>query len=239
MPHEDMSEKQVAQYLHMNALDVAKLASRGRIPCRKVGGRYRFTKGELDHWIETQMHELGADRLADIERGVSRYLGMEVEGEQLICRLIPPGGIAVPLAAKTRDAVIRGLVNLADEADLVYDRDKVIREIRVREELCSTALVPGVALPHPRHPLPSDIAANFVVVGLTSSGIPYGGADGSLTRLFFLICCKDDRTHLHVLARLARILQEKDAIDDLLSVESAEELRRRLLVKEQAAIAQE
>jgi len=41
-------------------------------------------------------------------------------------------------------------------------------------------LIPGVALPHPRHPLPYDIAASFVVVGLTGAGIPFGAEDGSL-----------------------------------------------------------
>ncbi|RPI63340.1 MAG: PTS fructose transporter subunit IIABC, partial [Planctomycetaceae bacterium] len=78
-----------------------------------------------------------------------------------------------------------------------------------------------------------DIAASFVVVGLTASGVPYGAIDGSLTRLFFLICCKDDRTHLHVLARIGRMLQDQQAIDSLLSAETSTELAEQLLKLEQ------
>jgi PTS system nitrogen regulatory IIA component len=230
-----MSEQQVAAYLHMDVREVVKLASRGRIPCRKVRGKFQFQKSDVDHWIETQMHTLGKDRLAKIEEGVIAHHGFEAAAP-LLGPLIPRGGLAVPLKAKTRDAAIRGLVDLACAAELVYDKDLLVKEVREREELCSTALAPGVALPHPRHPLPYDIAASFVTVGLTSSGIPYGAADGSLTRLFFLICSKDDRTHLHVLARLGQMLHEKSAVDELLSATSAEELTAMLQRREKAVL---
>ena len=235
MPHEQMDEKEVAAYLHMDVREVAKLASRGRIPCRKIAGRFCFHKGELDHWVESQMDTLGKERLEGIERGVTRHHGFDAQS-MLVCGLIPPAGLAVPLKARTRDAVIRRLVDLADGLDLVYCREELLAEVRAREELCTTAMVPGVALPHPRHPLPHDIAASFIVVGRTSSGICYGAADGSLTRLFFLICCKDDRTHLHVLARLARMIYDPATIEELLQAPGEEPLRSTLQRLEKKAI---
>jgi nitrogen PTS system EIIA component len=235
MPSEQMNEQQVAAYLHLDLREVTKMASRGKIPCRKVGGKFLFRKGEVDHWVESHMHTLDEERLAGIEMGVSRHHGFE-ENAPLIVPLIPPNGLAVPLTARSRDSVIRDLVALADQAGLVYVKEDLIANVRNREELCSTAMVPGVALPHPRHPLPHDIAASFVVVGLAPSGIPYGAIDGSLTRLFFLICCKDDRTHLHVLARIGRMLQDSRDIDRLLSAEGSEELRTILSELEEEAI---
>ena len=235
MPHEQMDDKQVAAYLHMDHREVLKLASRDQIPCRKVGGKLIFRKGDVDHWVENQMHKLDKHRLAGIERGVSRHHGFE-EDVLIVAPLIPPGGAAVPLAAKTRDSIVRKLVAVADAAGMVNARDELIQEIVQREELCSTALAPGVALPHPRHPLPYDIVASFVVAGLTSSGIPFGAADGSLTRLFFLICCKDDRTHLHVLARLGRMLHEPSDIELLLQCQSPQELINELLRLEQRVL---
>jgi len=237
MPHEQMDVQQVADYLHLDSRGVVKLASRGQIPCRKVGGKFVFTKGEVDHWVEASMHQLGGDRLAKIEKGVSRHHGFDHE-EMLVCPLIPPAphGVAVPLFAKTREAAIRSLVDLAEQADLVNGKDELTDEIRKREDLCSTALMPDVALPHPRHPLPYGIAASFVVVGLTASGIPFGAPDGKLTRLFFLICCKDDRTHLHVLARLARILDNPQAVGRMLSAGSGDELRAMLEEREKAVL---
>ena len=222
MPHEQMNDRQVAAYVHLDLREVHKLASRGQIPCRRIAGKFIFHKNLIDDWLETHMHTLGRDRLAGIERGVQEHHGHDDEAS-LIGSLIPPGGTAVPLRAKSREKVIRTLVDLADEAGLVHMKDELLGEIRRREELCTTALAPGLAIPHPRRPVPYDISASFVVAGVTPTGVPYGCPTGSRTRLFFLVCCKDDRTHVHVLARLARILHDPTHVSELIDAADAAE----------------
>jgi PTS system nitrogen regulatory IIA component len=231
MPYEKMDSQQVAAYLGMDLREVEKQAARGNMPCRKVQDRFVFTKGEIDHWVWEQMHNFDAAQLADIERGVSEYHGF-AHVEPVVCPLIDEKCVAVPLVAKTREAVIRGLVQLAEDRELIYDRDSMLDELRGREALCSTALLPGVAFPHPRSPLPYDIAESFIVVGLTPAGVPYGAEDGSLTRMFFFLACKDDRTHLHVLARLVRMLDDKETLASLMTAETPDELEERLAHRE-------
>jgi len=235
MPHETMNERQVASYLHMDVREVIKLASRGRIPCRKVGQGYVFRKGQVDHWIEGSLHTLDKARLEGIEKGVTAHHGVD-HALLEVCALIPPAGLAVPLASRTREGVLRDLVAMAQKANLVYNRDGLLEEIRKREELCSTALAGEIALPHPRHPLPYDIAESFIIVGATEGGIPFGAEDGSLTRLFFLICCKDDRTHLHVLARLSRMLHDQRNVRLLIETKSPDQMRQKLIDLEEAAV---
>ncbi|MEI7837274.1 MAG: PTS sugar transporter subunit IIA, partial [Planctomycetota bacterium] len=168
-------------------------------------------------------------------RGVSSHHGIDHE-ELLVGPLVPPHGLAVPLEARTRQSVLRALIEVAERDSLVYNRQELLDEVQKREELCTTALGPGLAMPHPRHPLPYDIAESFVVVGLTSTGIAFGAEDGSMTRLFFLICCKDERTHLHVLARLALMLHDPAAIGGLFEAGSGEELRELLAAREESAL---
>ncbi len=224
MPHEIMDTAQVARYLHMDQRKVHKLASRGKLPCQKRREGYVFRKIEIDHWVEGHIHTLAPERLAQIESGVVSHHGLETEG-LFLGKMIPAGGLAVPLTSRTAGSVIRDLLDLADKSDLIYSRDELLSEIRQREDLCSTAMLPGIAMPHPRHHAPYDIAESFVVAGRCDKGIPYGAPDGSLTRLFFLICCKDDRTHLHVLARLSQILHSSETRENLLTVEDEEEFR--------------
>ena len=232
MPNEQMDEQQVAAYLSMDVREIVKRASRGQMPCRNVGGqKFRFRRGELDHWVWEQMHNFDRDELAGIERGVSEHHGINAENP-IVCPLIPEAGLAVPLPGKTRAAALRSLVDQADAAELVYNRDDLLRELQGREQLCSTGLLPGVAFPHPRHPLPYDIAASFIIVGLTTTGVPFGAEDGSLTRLFFLVCGKDDRTHLHVLARLVRMLDNRGVVETLLECETPEQLAETLAHRE-------
>jgi len=237
MPHELLDIRQVARYLDMDEREVARLASRGRLPCQKRKGGVRVRKSDLDHWVETQIHQLPHHRLAEIESGVRRHHGMDDGGDgRIVCNLIPHDGLAVPLNSRTAGSVLRDLLGLAEKAGLLYTRGELLEAIRSREALCSTALLPETALPHPRHHVPYDIAESFIVAGRCDAGIPFGAPDGSLTRLFFLICCKEDRTHLHVLARLSRILRHPDTREDLLTAEDPQQFRTLLTAAESQAV---
>jgi PTS system nitrogen regulatory IIA component len=68
--------------------------------------------------------------------------------------------------------------------------------------------------------LPAAIGESVLAYGRTASGIPFGGPRGQLTDIFFLVCCKDDRTHLQVLARLSRLLLLPDFLDNLREAET-------------------
>jgi PTS system nitrogen regulatory IIA component len=236
MPHEKMDERQVAAYLGMELKEVTRLASRGAVPCRKTDfGKFVFRKSDVDHWVWERMHSFDRGTIEGIEKGVIAHHGLEAT-DPIVCPMIDEKCVAVPFDARTGPAVLRGMVEIADENDLVYDKVALYRELRGRERLCSTALLPGVAFPHPRHPLPKSIVSSFIIVALTSSGVPFGAEDGSLTRLFFLICCKDDRTHLHVLARLVRMLDVPGQVERMQSCEDAVELEELLAHREMEVI---
>jgi PTS system nitrogen regulatory IIA component len=240
MPHEILNLQQAADYLHMDLRQLRRLAERDKIPARRSGDDWLFRKSDVDHWVEAQLHELDGARLAEIERGVRRHHGHELdERGLLVTPLIPEGAVAAPLVCKTRSSVLRGLVDLAEQCHLVYARDELLAEIQQREQMCSTAIAPGTALPHPRHPVPWDIAESFVAIGRTDRGVPFGAPDGSLTRLFFLICCKDDRTHLHVLARLGRVLADTEALSEMMTADGPDALRRAFVEAEARAAAGE
>jgi PTS system nitrogen regulatory IIA component len=159
------------------------------------------------------------------------------EKDLLVHRMIPAGGIVVPLHSRTRDSVLRDLVAIADACGMVYAAGDLHRAILDREQMHSTAMTRDVALPHPREHTPYDIAESFIVAGRSPCGLPFGAPDGSLTRLFFLICCKDDRTHLHVLARLSRMLRQKDTITALLDAADEQEFRDELKASEWLALS--
>jgi PTS system nitrogen regulatory IIA component len=157
------------------------------------------------------------------------------EARLIISSLLPDSGIIDPLRARSRAGVLSDLVDAADACGLIFSRAELLEALMQREEMASTAILPQTALPHPRHPVPYDIARSFVVIGHSHAGVPFSARDGSLTRLFFLICCKDERTHLHVLARLGRVLQG-DTIENLLAADSPSDLRRILIDAERAAV---
>ena len=62
MPHEVMNEQQVAAYLHLALREVRKLAARGRIRCRKVGGGFQFRKGDVGRPVIASLGALSSLR---------------------------------------------------------------------------------------------------------------------------------------------------------------------------------
>jgi mannitol/fructose-specific phosphotransferase system IIA component (Ntr-type) len=74
-----------------------------------------------------------------------------------------------------------------------------------------------VALPHPRRPLPAILGEPVLAFGRTGSAIPFGEPGGTLTDIFFLVCCRDYHTYLQVLARLSRLLRRPGFLDELRS----------------------
>lgn len=210
MGNDMMDVEQLAAYLQRDVREVGKLASRGHLPGHKVGGQWRFAKAEINHWIETQMHAYTEKQLTNLE--TAGHGGAE---EPLLAGLLSEASVAVPLAASTRASVLKELVVLAEQSWQVYDPEAILDAIRQREDLTSTALPSGVAIPHPRRPLPAALGESVLAYGRTASGIPFGASQGGLTDIFFLVCCRDDRTHLRVLARLTRLLMRPDFLEAL------------------------
>ncbi len=218
MGNEMMDLTQLAIYLQRDVREVSKMASRGYLPGHKVSGEWRFARAEINHWIETQMHAYTEQQLTALETAGRPGSAQE----PLLSALLSEASVAVPLVASTRSSVLRELVKLAEQSWQVYDADAILGAIRQREELGSTALESGVAIPHPRRPLPNALGESLLAYGRTASGIPFGKT-GGLTDIFFLVCCRDDRTHLQVLARLSRLLLRPDFVDELRAAETPQE----------------
>jgi PTS system nitrogen regulatory IIA component len=57
--------------------------------------------------------------------------------------------------------------------------------------------------------------------GRIAGGLPFGAPNRGLTDLFFLVCCRDQETHLRVLARLSRLVLRPGFVDELRTAETA------------------
>jgi PTS system nitrogen regulatory IIA component len=171
--------------------------------------------------------------LADVESVVIRANPDEVRLKALLVET----GIAAPLKAKTRNSVIEAMAELAAQTGFLWDPQKMAEAVRAREDLHTTALDNGVALLHPRRPMQSIVAEPHVVVGKTSSGVPFGGSRGGLTDVFFLICATSDAEHLCILARLSRLISQQDFLTSLRAAALASEVLTVIIEAEESICA--
>lgn len=234
MENETMDLEQLASYLHRDVREVSKMASRGHLPGQKVGGQWRFASAEINYWIETQLPSYTAAELQALETGTSRG---KADNSPLVTEFLSEATMAVPLAAKTKASILKELVTLAEQSWQVYDPEALLAAVKQREDLGSTALFAGVAVPHPRRPSPTMLGEATIAYARTVAGIPFGGSHGALSDIFFLVCCPEQRTHLKVLARISRLMLMPDMPDKLRVAETAGDTLRILQAAEHELLA--
>ena len=219
MPQQDFDIDSLATFLRLTPDQVRRMAERNRIPGRKVGGQWRFSRAEMHHWFEEKIGLSGENELVDLEKMLD-YQQTNNAAEISIPALLAKERIAIPLLARTRNSVIDNLCQFAADSGALWMPDEMATAIRNREALHPTALENGVALLHPRRPQPSLYGESFMALGITSSGIPFGGPRGVLTDVFFLIASIDEPIHLRILARLSRLIQGDELLAHLRGADS-------------------
>jgi len=218
MSHEWYTLDELSQQLGRDRREIEKLVHRGRIPGRRVGGEWQFHPTEITHWLEQEMREYTDRELALVEQ---THRSQEVGHDSAVEQLLTLETVQVPLEARTKRSVLETLLEVAGRTWQIWQPAALLTAIQEREAVLSTAFENGVAIPHPRNPLPDALGQSIVAFGRTPSGIPFGAPHRALTDLFFLVLCRDSRTHLQVLARLGRLLQQPGFIDRLRAAEDS------------------
>jgi mannitol/fructose-specific phosphotransferase system IIA component (Ntr-type) len=237
MPYRTLDLAAAADYLHVTRNELEQLVKTTEIPHQDRGGRIVFLRGELDAWASQRIMGLPPKRLAAYHQKSTQGTRAILAHEALLPDLLQPNFIAAAMTSKTKKSVIRDLVALAEATGRVMDPTDFLASVEAREQLCSTGLPGGLAILHCRNLQPYRFEDSFIVVGRTLQEIHFGAPDGRPTWLFFLICCQDERIHLHTLARLCLIMQKTAVVSSLLAAPDAATIYAELLAAEQSALA--
>ena len=107
------------------------------------------------------------------------------------------------------------------------DKDEIIQAIMKREELGSTGIGRGVAVPHTKHPVVDKLVGT---VGVSADGIDFNSLDGENVQLFFLLISPPDRPgdHLRALENITRQLRDEMFLKFLKQSKTSEEISQLL-----------
>ena len=131
--------------------------------------------------------------------------------------------IKMSLESKTKKDVIKELVELLVKSGKVKDKKKMLQTLLEREELGSTGIGQGIAIPHGKSDTVSDLAAAF---GLSADGISFDSLDGEPVNIFFLLVAPEGAAgaHLKALARISSLLKDKYFRKSLVSAKTPEDV---------------
>lgn len=137
--------------------------------------------------------------------------------------LISRNSINLALASSQRDDVLRELIELVPPlANNPSSKETFFRALQEREQLHSTGIGDGIALPHARNALVGLVDKPVIAFGRHATGIPYGAVDNEPARLFFLLVATNVGQHLQILARISRLLRSTKLRKSLLQADKPE-----------------
>ena len=194
-----MNVKNVANLLGVSEKTVYRWVADKKIPAFRVGDQVRFSRSEIIEWAS-------ANRVS-----VSPSISLEPDSETLplptLAGALELGGIFFHVEATDRDSSLRSVVR-ALRLPREVDPDLVYEMLRVREEMTSTGVGDGIAIPHPRSPLPLHVDEPSVTLCLLEEPVIFGALDGIPVFALFTILTATARAHLHLLARIAFALRD-------------------------------
>jgi len=190
---EVMTAEDVSEYLRIAPRTVYGWAQDNLIPCRRIGSTWRFKRSAVEKWVDTKLGTPGKNG---------------VVSAPVLRDVLFPDRVLLTNYTTKRESLL-GLIDILADAPEVRDREAVIEGIFQREQIISTGLGMGLAVPHLRDASIRDLV---MAVAVNQVDLPdYEAIDGSPVRIVCMVLAGKDqhKPYLSVLAALTSKLKQE------------------------------
>lgn len=226
----DLKIRDVADLLNVSETTIRRWISDGKIPNYRINQHYFFSRTEIENWVISHKfaknnetppftQQKNVDPLTIVEERPRSTGGSK---QFSLFRAIHKGDVLHHLKGETKEEIIRAAMKKVAKT-LLVDAEVMTDLLLDRESLMPTALNNGIGVPHTRDSLLNS-HHDVVVTVFLDQPLEYGALDGKpVHTLFFLFACEDKR-HLHLLAKIAHLSSQPQALELFQSRPSKAEL---------------
>ena len=195
-----LTTKEVAQLLGTPLVTVQRWVHQGKIPCKFKNNTYCFKKSEIINWAKSHDFLL-------VKKETKITAAPQPEAVSLK-KAVERGGIIKDLEGNDIYSVLN---NVVDKIKLPEGTDKelVFNELINREEIASTGIGKGVAIPHPRRTLNLNLQHPVIPVAFLKDPVDFNAVDGEEIFVLFLMFSPSTHLHLKLLSRLSLCLRSR------------------------------
>ena len=188
-----MTVKDAAKALNVADKTVYRWIQSGGLPAYRVAGQYRINRAMLFDWASSKRINFSMED--QLKEAAKMRLPTLAEALQ-------DGGIHYRVAGATKPDLLKAVVGLLRLPDTV-NREVLLQALLAREQLQSTGVGDGVALPHVRNPAVVEIGTPMVCLCFLEAPVEYGALDGKPVKVLFAPLSPNVRVHLHLLSRIS------------------------------------
>lgn len=131
--------------------------------------------------------------------------------------------VSASVKGRNKNDVIEEMLTLISTSEKILDFEKVRRAVFDREQVMSTGVGNGFAIPHGKSDAVTDIVAGF---GVTERPIDYDALDDKPVRLVFILIGKENMvgSHIKLLSRVSRLMNSETFRNTLLTLKTPDEI---------------
>lgn len=132
-----------------------------------------------------------------------------------LMEILSGNSVIVGLNGEGKREILEELVDVLEVGDNITDREKVLEAVLQREEIMSTGIGHGIAIPHGKSEYVKELGG---VLGIKRKGVEFDSLDGQPTFIFFLLVSPMDVSgpHIKALARISRLLKGEEFRQELI-----------------------
>ncbi len=140
-----------------------------------------------------------------------------------LSQIIDEDDIISELKAKDKIGVLEELAEIVCKHEPLLKKERLVQVLMEREKLGTTGIGEGIAIPHGKIDV---LKAPLLSFGRSKKGINYGSIDNRPVHLFFLLVAPENSSglHLHILARIAKLLKNNKFKKRLLEAKTKDEI---------------
>ncbi len=196
-----LTVRDVSEMLNVSEKTVYRWLTDGKLPAYRMSGQYRFNRAEILGWATANKLNVPVGALQETEHA-DRPLPTLPDALQA-------GGIFYRMGGGDRESALRSVVEIVRLPDEV-DREFLLQVLLAREELTSTAIGDGIAIPHARNPVVLHVDKPLISLCFLEKPIDFGALDGKPVHALFTVVSPTARAHLHLLSRLLFALRDAE-----------------------------
>ncbi len=200
-----LTREEVAKSLDLPLNTLDRWIRQGRIPLQDSGDGFEFKESVLKKWAANRNLSFRA-----------RSAG-ETTTEAILENLLPVmkrGGVFHGIKGGDAASVLSSAVEKAP-AVTGAETEHLYRKLLEREELTSTGVGKGIAIPHPRRPTPGAVEDSAITTCFLETPIHFNAVDDKPVFVLFMLLSASVKAHLHLLSRLSFCVRSNAFVDFL------------------------
>ena len=217
-----LSMDRVADGLNLSESTLKRWIRQGRIPLQRNGKDVLFSPAALEKWAREHHlpFSLNQDQEAAGIEAATSSTGSLVSAMQ-------QGEVHYHVDGDAPDTALRSAVGQVSFLT-PEDQEELFQKLIAREQLASTGIGNGIAIPHPREPLSRPPETPVIITCFLEKPINYNAIDDKPVFVLFLLLSPTVQMHLHMLSRLSFCIRNRGFVDFLATQPKAMDLFSRI-----------